>query len=36
MKKLKCKVCGYIHEGIEPPERCPRCGAPKEKFFEII
>jgi len=25
-------VCGYIHEGIEPPDECPVCGAPKEMF----
>ncbi len=32
MKKWQCSVCGYIHFGEEPPEKCPRCGAPKEKF----
>lgn len=32
MKKWKCTVCGYIHEGEEPPENCPRCGSPKEVF----
>ncbi|RLG09165.1 rubrerythrin family protein [Candidatus Pacearchaeota archaeon] len=26
-----CPVCGYTHIG-EPPEKCPICGAPKEKF----
>ncbi|MEM3383540.1 MAG: rubrerythrin family protein [Nitrososphaerales archaeon] len=26
-----CKVCGYTIEG-EAPERCPICGASKEKF----
>lgn len=26
-----CEVCGYTVEG-EAPERCPLCGAPKEKF----
>jgi rubrerythrin len=24
-KKFVCTVCGYIHEGPEPPERCPQC-----------
>jgi len=33
MKKWKCTVCGYIHVGEEPPEKCPQCGAPKEKFI---
>jgi len=32
VKKWKCTVCGYIHEGDAPPEKCPQCGAPKEKF----
>ncbi len=27
-----CSVCGYVHEGDEPPEACPVCKAPKEKF----
>lgn len=34
MKKFVCAVCGYVHEGNEPPEKCPQCGAPKEKFYE--
>ncbi len=35
MKKWKCTVCGYIHEGPEPPEKCPVCGADRSKFVEI-
>ena len=31
----RCTVCGYIHEGDEPPEECPVCGAPKEAFERI-
>ncbi|MEW5734072.1 MAG: rubredoxin-like domain-containing protein [Thermodesulfobacteriota bacterium] len=34
MKKWRCTVCGYIHEGPEPPEVCPVCGADKSKFVE--
>jgi hypothetical protein len=30
-KKWKC-VCGYIHDGDAAPARCPKCGAPAEKF----
>ncbi len=26
-----CPVCGYTHVG-EPPEKCPICGVPSEKF----
>lgn len=32
MKKWQCSVCGYIYEGEEAPDRCPMCGAPKDKF----
>ncbi len=32
MKKWRCTVCGYIHVGDQPPEKCPMCGSPKEKF----
>ncbi|RJQ24808.1 MAG: NADH peroxidase [Peptococcaceae bacterium] len=31
--KWQCLVCGYIHEGTGPPEKCPVCGAPKELFI---
>jgi rubrerythrin len=34
MKKFVCGVCGYVHEGDAPPDKCPQCGAPKEKFSE--
>ena len=34
-RRWRCTVCGYIHEGDEPPEKCPLCGAEK-KFFEEI
>lgn len=34
MKKFVCSVCGYVHEGDTPPEKCPQCGAPAEKFQE--
>jgi len=36
MKKWICSVCGYISQGEEPPEICPMCGAPKEKFILLI
>ena len=34
MKKWVCPVCGYVHEGDTPPEKCPLCGAPGSKFIE--
>lgn len=36
MKKLfKCSVCGFICEGEEAPEKCPKCNMDKEKFMEL-
>ena len=32
MKKWVCSVCGYVHEGDTPPEKCPVCKQPYEKF----
>jgi ABC-type ATPase with predicted acetyltransferase domain len=32
MKKWRCKVCGYIHEGDGPPDVCPICGVGPEEF----
>ena len=34
MKKFVCSVCGYVHEGDTPPEKCPQCGVPASKFVE--
>ncbi|MDR1047778.1 MAG: NADH peroxidase [Treponema sp.] len=34
MKKWVCQVCGYVHTGDQPPEKCPTCGAPASKFKE--
>ncbi len=34
-KRWRCTVCGYIHTGAEPPEKCPVCDAPKKMFVEI-
>lgn len=35
MKQWQCTVCGYIHKGDEPPEKCPVCGADRSKFIEL-
>jgi rubrerythrin len=31
--KWRCRNCGYIHEGTEPPEICPACDHPRA-FYE--
>ena len=33
MKKYVCPICGYVHEGNEPPEKCPQCGCAGAKFL---
>jgi len=35
-KKVRwvCRKCGYVHEGEEPPEKCPSCDHPRE-YFEL-
>ena len=35
MKKWKCKVCGYVHEGETAPEKCPVCKQPASAFEEV-
>lgn len=33
--KWICRVCNYVHEGPEPPDVCPVCGAPKDAFDPV-
>ena len=35
MTKWVCTVCGHIHEGEQPPEKCPVCKQPAEKFKKL-
>ena len=35
MTKWVCPVCGYVHEGDTPPEKCPVCKVPGEKFNKL-
>ncbi len=30
--RWKCSVCGYIHEGTEPPAKCPCCKHAREYY----
>ncbi|MFW5746910.1 MAG: rubrerythrin [Nanoarchaeota archaeon] len=30
--RWKCSKCGFIHEGKEPPMKCPSCKHPKEYY----
>ncbi len=31
----RCRNCGYVHKGTEPPETCPACAHPKA-YFELL
>lgn len=33
--KWKCRNCGYVYEGTEPPEECPACAHPKA-YYELL
>lgn len=35
MKKWRCSVCGYVHEGERPPELCPVCGSASSEFKSL-
>jgi rubrerythrin len=30
-----CAKCGYIHEGTEPPQRCPACDHP-QSYYQLL
>jgi rubrerythrin len=36
MKTFVCSVCGYVYTGDNPPDICPMCKAPAEKFTERV
>lgn len=31
----RCENCGYIWQGDEAPDACPKCEAPQSKFEEL-
>jgi CBS domain-containing protein len=31
-RQWECGECGFTDRGFEPPETCPSCGAPADKF----
>ena len=35
MKYWLCEVCGYIHQGETPPDKCPVCGVGPERFRPV-
>ena len=35
MAKIRCTVCNLIIDTDVIPDKCPRCGVPKDKFEKI-
>ena len=33
--KWKCRNCGYVHDGKEPPKACPACAHPRAYFERL-
>ncbi len=33
--KWKCGVCGFVFDGDDAPDCCPKCGAEKAKFAQL-
>jgi rubrerythrin len=33
--KWKCRNCGFIYEGEEPPQKCPACQHP-QSYYELL
>jgi acyl-CoA dehydrogenase len=31
----RCRICGYVHYGDEPPDECPYCFLPKSVFKKV-
>jgi predicted nucleic acid-binding Zn-ribbon protein len=31
----QCSSCGFVWDGEEPPDECPKCGAKESKFVQI-
>ncbi len=35
LMEWKCSVCNLIWDGEKPPEKCPKCSSPGDKYFEL-
>ena len=33
--RWRCRNCGYVHDGSEPPNACPAC-AHAQSYFELL
>lgn len=35
MAKWQCGSCGYVWDGDDAPEKCPKCGADRSQFSKL-
>jgi acyl-CoA dehydrogenase len=35
VKAWRCRICGHVHYGGEPPEECPYCFFPTSAFKAV-
>jgi multimeric flavodoxin WrbA len=35
MKEWKCRLCGYVHKGNNPPKECPQCSSSSSEFRDV-
>jgi rubrerythrin len=33
--KWRCRNCGYVHEGLSAPDKCPACSHP-QAYYELF
>ncbi len=33
--RWQCRECGYVHEGVKAPDKCPACQHP-QAYFEVM
>jgi predicted nucleic acid-binding Zn-ribbon protein len=31
----RCGSCGYVWDGEDPPDKCPKCGSAEAKFVQL-
>jgi flavin reductase (DIM6/NTAB) family NADH-FMN oxidoreductase RutF len=36
IRSWRCTICGYIHQGENPPDECPVCGAAATDFTLVL
>lgn len=32
---FRCQICGYVHDGRQVPDLCPKCGAEQTNYSSV-